>query len=158
SSAPDDSERPAPEGTPLSGDPRASSSATASSSTTALVALALDCSPRYELYSDALVVVDIAGLERLLGPPYVVADELRRASLTRGLRVQIAIARTQAAAVVLALTQPGVTVVEAGAEATAVARVSVEVLARAEVAKLNSQVSTRKSQGSAHDEISELRL
>ena len=64
----------------------------------ALTAIAQECSPRYEMHGDDLAVIDVAGLQRLLGPPPAIGDELRRAVTTRGFRAHVAIASTQTAA------------------------------------------------------------
>src|SRR5262245_17462129 len=60
-------------------------------------------SPRYERHSEHLVTIDIRGLERLLGAPRTIGEQLRRDAAERGLRAHIAIARTRTAAMVLAL-------------------------------------------------------
>jgi protein ImuB len=108
-----------------------------------LVAIAHGCSPRYELHSPDLVVIDVAGLERLFGPSYVIADELRRAAVDRHLRVHIAVASTQTAAMILARTRPGVTVVEAGAEAAALAAISITAIQSSEFRVLSSAFDVR---------------
>ena len=82
-----------------------------------LVAVAREFSPRYEQHRDDLVSIDVSGLDRLLGPPRTIGEELRRDAAARGLRVHVALARTRTAAVVLALARPGLTVVESGGEA-----------------------------------------
>src|SRR5262249_11442881 len=84
-------------------------------------AMALDIiqrefSPRYERHGDDVVTIDVAGLERLLGPPSTIADELRREAADRGVRVHVAIAGTCTAAIVLAHARPGVTVINRGEE------------------------------------------
>src|SRR5262245_31846533 len=97
-------------------------------STQALVAMAHECSPRFELHADDLVVIDVAGLRRLLGPPEVIGNELRRSALVRGLRLHIAIAATQTAAILIARTRPGLTVVQRGAEADTLASLAIGIL------------------------------
>ena len=77
-------------------------------------------SPRYEIHRDDIVSIDVSGLERLLcpgrtigkSPASTIADELRRDAESRGIFVHIAIAGTRTAAMVLAMAQPGVTIVE----------------------------------------------
>ena len=71
------------------------------------VALAEDFSPRYQCHRDDLVTVDIRGLDRLLGDPRSIGEEIRRSALARGLRVHIGIATTRTTAMVLALARPG---------------------------------------------------
>jgi protein ImuB len=90
-------------------------------------------SPRYELHGDDLVSIDVSGLERLFNvkeglPARTIAEELRRAAQSRGVRVHVAVAGTWTAAVVLALAQPGVTIVERGEEAAALADVPIGTL------------------------------
>jgi protein ImuB len=94
----------------------------------ALSGVAQQFSPRYETRRDR-VVIDVRGLDRLLGDARAIGEELRREAADRGLRVHVAIAGTQTAATVLALARPGVVVVEAGQEAEAMAPISIDVLA-----------------------------
>ena len=75
--------------------------------TSALVALACDFSPRYEVVRDDLVIVDVSGLSRLLGTPQEIADACHRLARERDLRIGIAVASTQTAAMVLGLFQAG---------------------------------------------------
>jgi protein ImuB len=97
----------------------------------ALQSIAQQFSPRYETRGD-LVVIDVRGLDRLLGDARAIGEELRREAADRGLRVHVAIAGTQTAAEVLAIARPGVVVVEAGQEAEAMAPISIDVLAKIE--------------------------
>ena len=97
----------------------------------ALTVVAQQFSPRYEAHGD-LVVIDVRGLDRLLGDARTIGDELRREAADRGLRAHVAIAATQMAARVLAIAQPGVTVVQPGGEAQAIAPISIDVLAKIE--------------------------
>ena len=69
----------------------------------ALLALARDFSPRIERYSDDCIVLDVAGLGRLLGDAHGIAAELQRTAVERGLKVRIAIAPAQIAARLLTL-------------------------------------------------------
>jgi protein ImuB len=73
-----------------------------------LETLAREFSPRVEVHRPHLVSLDIAGLGRLLGTPADIADELRRAAEGRGLRLQVAIAPTRTAALLLALSATGI--------------------------------------------------
>ena len=93
-----------------------------------LAIIAQEFSPRYEQHHDGLVSIDVSGLERLLGPPQTIGAELVREALARGVRVHVAIAATRTTALVLALARPGLTVVEPGDEATALAPVPVAIL------------------------------
>jgi len=96
--------------------------------TTALEALAADFSPRYQCHRDDLVTIDIRGLDRLLGNPRCIGEEIRRSALTRGLRLHVGIAPTATAAMVLALARPGLTVVARGGEAAAIAPLAIGIL------------------------------
>jgi protein ImuB len=93
-----------------------------------LAAIAREFSPRYQLHHPDLVVIDVAGLHRLLGPARAIGDELRKAVSTHGIRAHVAIASTQAAAIVLAHTRPGLTVIAPGDEATALAPTAIGIL------------------------------
>jgi protein ImuB len=89
-------------------------------------------SPRYERHGEHLVTIDVRGLDRLLGSPRTIGEELRRDAADRGLRAHIAIARTRTAARVLALSAPGLRVVEAGQEAAALAPIPIGILEKIE--------------------------
>src|SRR5262245_27284738 len=84
-----------------------------------LVEIAEQFSPRYERHGDNLVTIDVSGLERLLGSPRRIGEELRREASARGLSVHVAIAAKRMAAFVLAQARPGLTVVDPGTEAAA---------------------------------------
>ncbi len=98
-----------------------------------LVDVARTCSPRVHVRSEWLVVVDIDGLARLFGGHQAVAEHLWQAAVAGGHReARVAVAATQTAAVLLASSRAGVTVVDAGAEAAALAPLplhSLEILA-----------------------------
>ena len=79
---------------------------------TALVALAESFTPRFEV-TGPLVMLDVSGLSRLLGSFKEIGEQLRRASPGP---VRIAIAPTQTAAALLALSRAGLTVIEAGGQ------------------------------------------
>jgi len=96
-----------------------------------LTAIAEQFSPRYERHHDGLVSIDVSGLDRLLGPPRVIGEELRREAAARGIRAHVAVARTRMAALVVALARPGLTIVEPGAEAGTLAPLRIELLDRA---------------------------
>jgi protein ImuB len=96
-----------------------------------LVAVAREFSPRYERHRDNLVSIDVSGLDRLIGPPATIGEELRREVVARGVRVHVALARTRAAALVLALARPGVTVIDAGRERDALAPLPIAILEKA---------------------------
>jgi protein ImuB len=93
-----------------------------------LHAVARDFSPRIEPVSDCEVMVDLHGLDRLIGDPPTIAGEIRRTAAERGLHVRIAIAGTRTAARLLVHAHPGLTVVEPGDERRAVAPLSIDLL------------------------------
>jgi protein ImuB len=94
----------------------------------ALIAVARAFTPRFEQIG-SVVLLDASGLSRLFGTAQELGEHLRDAlekQATGGGR--IAIASTQTAATLLALGQPGLTVVLPGKEAIALAPLSVNVL------------------------------
>jgi protein ImuB len=93
----------------------------------ALTVVAQQFSPRYQTRGD-LVVVDVRGLERLFGSARAIGEELRREAADRGLRVHVAIAQTQTAATIAAMSRPGVVVIEPGGEAGAIAPLPLQIL------------------------------
>lgn len=107
-----------------------------------LLAIAQECSPRYERHRNDLVSIDVSGLDRLMrpragresGPPRshwkTIGEELRRAAAARGVRVHVAVAATQTTALVLAQVRPGVTIVEPAQQAEALASVPIGILER----------------------------
>jgi protein ImuB len=92
-----------------------------------LVPIAQEFSPRYESSGD-VVSIDVRGLERLLGHPRTIGEELRREAARRGVRVHVALAGTRTAALMLALSRPGLTVVDPGEEAEALAPLPIGIL------------------------------
>jgi len=92
-----------------------------------LAVVAQQFSPRYESRGD-LVVIDASGLERLFGTPKAIGEEMRRDAADRGLRVHVALAATQTAAMMLAIARPGVVVIERGGEPAAIASLSIDLL------------------------------
>ena len=110
-----------------------------------LLGVARDFSPRIETYGSRSstraqgapshvegreVVLDLAGLTRLFGDATTIGDQLRRTAADRGLRVRIAIAGTRTAARLLAHARAGITIVDAGTEAAALAALPLVLLAR----------------------------
>ena len=96
-----------------------------------LADVAREFSPRIDIGSppDRHVTLDLSGLERLLGDARAIAAELRRTAADRGLRVRVAIAGTRTAARLIVRHRAGITVVEPGAEAQALAALSITLLA-----------------------------
>ena len=93
-----------------------------------LTTIAEQFSPRYERHHDGLVSIDVSGLDRLLGPPRVIGEEVRREAAARGIRAHVAIARTRMAAMVAALAHPGLTVIPHGEEAAALTPLPIALL------------------------------
>ncbi len=94
-----------------------------------LQTVAQDFSPRIEAWSDREVVLDLHGLERLIGDPPTIAAELRRTAADHGLGVRVAIAGTRTAARLLVHAYPEVTVIEPGDERFALAPLPIDLLA-----------------------------
>ena len=103
----------------------------------ALLAIAREFSPRYEQHRADLVSIDASGLDRLIGPPRTIGEELRRDAAARGVHLHVALARTRAAALVLALARPGVTIVEPGRERESLASLPIAILEKADPSALS---------------------
>lgn len=92
----------------------------------------LDCghafSPRVEATADDMVVLDLAGLERVFGSPQKIARDLARMVFEIGLEAHVAVAGNPEAAIHAARGFPGVTVIAAGKEAERLGGLPVEVL------------------------------
>jgi protein ImuB len=107
------------------------------------VAVAKDFSPRLQRYGNDCVVLDVGGLERLLGEPQAIGEELasRITDLSHGPRLapisdpdllrsaRVAVASSQIGAMLLSSAYHGLTVVT-GDVAAALAPVRLEVLQR----------------------------
>jgi protein ImuB len=100
----------------------------------ALIAVARAFTPRFEQIG-SVVLLDASGLSRLFGTAQELGEHLRDAleeqcpgDAALGNTARIAITSTQTAATLLALGQPGLTVVMPGKEAIALAPLSVNVL------------------------------
>jgi protein ImuB len=94
-----------------------------------LQAVARDFSPRIEACGDREVVLDLHGLERLIGDAPTIAAELQRTARECGLDVRVAIAGTRAAARLLVHAHDGLTVVAPGDERGALAPLPIALLA-----------------------------
>ena len=97
-------------------------------STGALVDVAGEFSPRFEVCGPREVTLDLSGLERLFGDARTIGQELRRTAADRGLRVRIAIAGTRTAARLFVHHRAGVTVIDPGTEAASLAPLPMERL------------------------------
>ena len=116
----------------------------ASSANSAVASIAREFSPRYECHRDDLVTIDVSGLERLLGPARTIGEELRREAASRGVRVHVAVAGTRMAATILAHARPGLTIVEPGGEAAALAPIAIGVLEKVSVDQRRPVLDTRE--------------
>jgi protein ImuB len=85
-------------------------------------------SPRLEDAAPGLVLVDVAGLARLLGPDDVIAERLARAARAVGLQARVGVASTRAAARVAARLAARTLVLPPEMEAEALAPVPVTTL------------------------------
>ena len=94
----------------------------------ALLDVAWSFSPRVEDTTPGLVVLDIAGLERIFGPAAKMARDVARRCFDIGLEAQVAVAANPDAAVHAARGFSGVTVVPEGHEQERLATLPVEVL------------------------------
>ncbi len=96
-----------------------------------LLECAAHFSPRIEDVSQANAsscVLDIAGSERLFGPPPILAARLRAALAAVGLRTSIALSANFHAARIKAAATRGITVIAPGQEADSLARLPVALL------------------------------
>ena len=110
-------------------------------------AVAREFSPRIEVHGDREITLDLTGLARLFGDARAIAEELRRTAADRGLRVRVAIAGTRAAARLLVRHRAGITVVEPGMEAEALAPLPLALLdALLNESTPNSQLPTSNAQ------------
>jgi protein ImuB len=115
-----------------------------------VIAIAQEFSPRYESRRGAVpaVVIDVRGLDRLLGDARAIGEELRREAARRGVRVHVAVASTCTAALVLAIATPGLTVVASDGDAVleALAPLPIGILERIGCARdHDGQREARKS-------------
>jgi len=98
-------------------------------------AVFLECaahfSPRLESVSNEYAcacVLDITGTERLFGPPELLAERLRAALASSGLRASVAVSANFHTACMKAATTRGITVIPPGQEAAALSRLSLAAL------------------------------
>jgi protein ImuB len=117
---------------------------------TAAHAALLDCacgfSPRVEDTAADTVVLDLAGLERIFGPPAKMARDVARRCSEMGLEANVAVASNADTAALAARGFAGVTVIAEGKEAERLGELSVEVLT-------GSMVDGRWSMASSASEI-----
>jgi protein ImuB len=92
-----------------------------------LLPIARDFSPRLERHGDASIVLDVAGLGRLLGDAEAIGAELNRAAATCHAPMRIGVAPSQVAARLLAIGHAGLTV-RTGDVAAAIAPLPLDTL------------------------------
>ncbi len=107
------------------------------SSPEVLLASALEFSPRVDRVSDPRafdsaqareIVLDLSGLTRLFGDARTIAEELRRTAADRGVQIRVAIAGTRTAARLMVRHRAGITIIEPGTEAAALAPLPLALL------------------------------
>ncbi len=74
------------------------------------------------------IVLDLAGLTRLFGDARTIAGELRRTAAERGLQIRVAIAGTRTAARLMVRHRAGLSIIEPGDEAVALASLPLALL------------------------------
>ena len=87
-----------------------------------------DASKKASTGTACAIVLDIAGTERLFGPPRALAERLRNVLKAAGFRASIAVSANFHAARMLAAASRGITVIPAGEEAQALASLPVALL------------------------------
>jgi protein ImuB len=117
----------------------------------ALMGVAREFSPRVERLGPREITLDLSGLSRLFGDAKTIASELRRTAADRGLRVRVAIAGTRAAARLVVRHRAGITVVDTGTEASALAALPLSVLDDL----VKTQIPNPKSQTDPKSQISD---
>lgn len=106
----------------------ARTAAQADSAHAALLDCARSCSPQVEDTARNYVVIDIEGLEKLLGPPRGIAARLQNTAEELGLNIHVGIAANPDAAILSARGFPGVTLIPPGEEEQALGPLPVSVL------------------------------
>ena len=94
----------------------------------ALLELAREFTPRVEARTPSPVLLDLHGLGRLWTTPADLGQALVATAAARAIEAQVALAFTRVVALVLARARPGLTIVPAGGEATALAPLPVALL------------------------------
>ena len=94
----------------------------------ALEAVARAFSPRVERHGPQLVTLDAGGLGRLLGTPADIGRELQREARDRGCQAHVALAATRTAAMLIACSHAGVTIIPPGEEQQALATLPLGLL------------------------------
>lgn len=94
-----------------------------------LVNCACGFSPRVEETDARTVIMDVTGLDRLLGPPERMAQAMARRAAELGMRVNIAVASNPDAAALAARGFSGITLLAAGEEAQKLGALPIGILA-----------------------------
>ena len=102
--------------------------AAAGSDQAQLVEAAREFSPRIDVCGPREITLDLSGLTRLFGDARTIAGELRRTAADRGLQVRVAIAGSRTAARLLVRHRAGLTIVDPGDDAAALAPLPLELL------------------------------
>ena len=123
----------------------------------ALLEFAREFAPRVELCDARTVLIDAAGLERLVGNARTVAAALRRAAADRGWAAHVAIAGTRTTARLLANARAGVTIVPDGGEAATLAPLPLRVLDTMGLAPHRPRTGTTTPEASATTVVATLR-
>ena len=93
-----------------------------------LDAVARAFSPRIEVCGDREITLDLSGVERLFGDAAEIAASIRSTAADRGLRVRVAMAGTRTAARLLVHHRAGLSLVDPGTEAAALAPLPLALL------------------------------
>ena len=96
-----------------------------------LLSLARYFSPRLEMVDARTVVLDVTGLRGMWGSPRAFGAAVQRKAIEQGIHCRVALAATRIAAVLSAYGRTDVlTVIKPGREATAIATLPLDILAR----------------------------
>jgi len=97
----------------------------------ALIECAQQFSPRVESTAAGAITLDLAGLEKLFGPPKKIATAIRKHALSMGFEVNVAVAANPDTVLLIAKGIAGITVVAQGKEARVLAALPLDVLSPA---------------------------
>jgi protein ImuB len=93
-----------------------------------ILELAREFSPRVQSPAPERVILDLTGLDRLLGSPADIAHRIAERATAAGLHVKVAVAANPDAAICAARAYPGVTVVRPGRESRLLGGLPLEIL------------------------------
>ena len=103
-----------------------------------LVDFAHEYSPRVEVHSRDLVVLDVSGGKHLWGSPHNLGEQLRRVATDRNLVIRIAIAGTKMATLLMTQDRCGLTVIPPKTERKALSPLPLAVVTRLSQAQSSS--------------------